>query len=326
MKTLRLINTLGLAAIAMLATTSCESGNQEFDYDGQTSVYYSKPAIVRTVELGEDREVDLTEDNQHYINIMAFCGGGYTNGNDVTVDYVIDPTLVEGKSMVYNDKERAMTVMPQEYYTVENANQFVISKGNLTGGPRIHLTDAFFADPKSLDVNYVIPVRLTKAVGVDKILDDQNYTVCAVKFVNPWHATYLRRGVDEITYADGTSTKAVRHTQYMEKGEVINITSSGLKQSKMVLAVKGTDGKAHNVTLLLNFDDDNNCTITTADQGAEASGTGKFVKACENMGGTKRNALYLNYNVKVDGVASLATTDTMVVRNRGIVGEYFTIK
>lgn len=135
MKTLRLINTLGLAAIAMLATTSCESGNQEFDYEGQTSVYYSKPAYVRTVELGEDQEVDLTEDNQHYINIMAFCGGGYTNGNDVTVDYVIDPTLVEGKSMVYNDKERAMTVMPQEYYTVENANQFVISKGNLKGGP-----------------------------------------------------------------------------------------------------------------------------------------------------------------------------------------------
>lgn len=326
MKTLRLINTLGLAAIAMLATTSCESGNQEFDYDGQTSVYYSKPAYVRTIELGEDQEVDLTEDNLHNFNIMAFCGGGYNNGNTVTVDYVIDPTLVEGKSMVYNNVEKPMVVMPQEYYTIENANQFVIEKGNLMGGPRVHLTDAFFADPKSLDANYVIPVRLTKAVGVDKILDDLNYTVCAVKFVNPWHATYLRRGVDQITYADGSSSQSVRHTQYMEKGELLNVTTSGLNQSKMVLGVKDKQGKEHNVTLLLNFGDDNTCSITTTDQGAEVSGSGKFVKACENMGGIKRNALYLAYNVKVEGVATVATKDTMVVRNRGIEGEYFTIK
>lgn len=326
MKTLRLINTLGLAAIAMLATTSCESGNQEFDYDGQTSVYYAKPAFVRTIELGEDQEVDLTEDNLHNFNIMAFCGGGYNNGNTVTVDYVIDPTLVEGKSMVYNNVEKPMVVMPQEYYTIENANQFVIEKGSLTGGPRVHLTDAFFADPKSLDANYVIPVRLTKAVGVDKILDDLNYTVCAVKFVNPWHATYLRRGADQITYADGSSSQSVRHTQYMEKGELLNVTTSGLKQSKMVLGVKDKQGKEHNVTLLLNFGDDNTCSITTTDQGAEVSGSGKFVKACENMGGIKRNALYLDYNVKVEGVATVVTKDTMVVRNRGIDGEYFTIK
>lgn len=326
MKTLRLINTLGLAAIAMLATTSCESGNQEFDYDGQTSVYYSKPAYVRTIELGEDQEVDLTEDNLHNFNIMAFCGGGYTNGNNVIVDYVIDPTLVEGKSMVYNGVEKPMVVMPQEYYTIENANQFVIEKGSLMGGPRVHLTDAFFADSKSLDANYVIPVRLTKAVGVDKILDDLNYTVCAVKFVNPWHATYLRRGVDQITYADGSSSQSVRHTQYMEKGELLNVTTSGLNQSKMVLGVKDKQGKEHNVTLLLNFGGDNTCSITTTDQGAEVSGSGKFVKACENMGGIKRNALYLAYNVKVEGVATVATKDTMVVRNRGIEGEYFTIK
>lgn len=310
----------------MLATTSCESGNQEFDYDGETSVYYSKPSYVRTVEMGEDPDLDLTEDNLHNINILAFCGGGYGNGNNVTVDYLVDPTLIEGKSMIYNDKERAMTLMPQEYYTIENANQFVIAKGNLKGGPKIHLTDAFFADAKSLDVNYVIPIKLTKATGVDKIIEGQDYTVCAVKFVNPWHAVYLRRGKDHVAYADGTTAENYRHTQYMEKGELMNVTTSGLKQSKMVVGVKDKAGVAHNVTLLLNFDDDNNCTVTTADPNAEVSGSGKFVKACENMGGIKRNALYLDYNVKVNGVATIATQDTMVVRNRGIVREYFTLK
>ncbi len=326
MKTLRLINTLGFAALAMLATTSCESGNQEFPYEGETSVYFSKPSYVRTVELGEDQEVDLTEDNLHNINILAFCGGGYTNGNNVTVDYVIDPSLVEGKVMVIGDKEKSMTVMPQEYYTIENANQFVIAKGNLSGGPRIHLTDAFFADPKSLEANYVIPVKLTSATGVDKILEDQNYTVCAVKFVNPWHATYLRRGKDQITYADGTSADNVRHTEYMEDGELLEVTTAGLKQAKTVIGVKDKSGVTHNVTVLLNFDDENNCTLTTSDSNVEVTGTGKFVKACENMGGIKRNALYLDYTVKANGVATIATKDTMVVRNRGIVGEFFTLK
>lgn len=326
MKTLRLLNMLGLAAFAMLATTSCESGNQEFDYEGETTVYYSKPAYVRTVELGEDQEVDLTEDNLHNINIMAFCGGGYGNGNQITVDYVIDPTLIEGKSMVINNEIKPMILMPQEYYTIENANQFVIAKGSLAGGPKIHLTDAFFADAKSLEANYVIPVKLTKATGVDKIIESQNYTLCAVKFVNPWHAVYLRRGKDQITYADNTTADNIRHTQYMEKGELLNVVTSGMKQDKMVVAVRDKAGVAHNVTLLLNFDDDNNCSITTNDEHAEVSGTGKFVKACENMGGTKRNALYLDYQIKVDGVATVATKDTMVVRNRGVVGEYFTVK
>ena len=219
-----------------------------------------------------------------------------------------------------------MILMPQEYYTIENANQFVIAKGSLTGGPKIHLTDAFFADAKSLEANYVIPVKLTKATGVDKIIESQNYTICAVKFVNPWHAVYLRRGKDQITYADNTTAEDIRHTQYMEKGELLNVVTSGMKQDKMVVAIRDKAGVAHNVTLLLNFDDDNNCSITTSDAHAEASGTGKFVKACENMGGKLRNALYLDYQVKVDGVATVATKDTMVVRNRGVVGEYFTVK
>lgn len=65
--------------------------------------------------------------------------------------------------MVINNETKPMILMPQEYYTIENANQFVIAKGSLAGGPKIHLTDAFFADAKSLEANYVIPVKLTKA-------------------------------------------------------------------------------------------------------------------------------------------------------------------
>ena len=327
MKTLRLINTLGFAAIAMLAFVSCKNGDQEFDYDGETAVYYSNQAYVRTIELGEDQEVDLTEDNAYSFSIYALQAGGYNNNNDVTVSYIIDPSMVEGKSMEFTDgSSKSITVMPSDYYTIENANQFVIKKGSRMGGPKIHLTDAFFADPKSMETTYVIPVKLTSATGVDKILSDKDSTVCAVKFVNPWHATYLRHGVDNLTFADGTTKQNVRHTQYVEKNDLQTITTSGLKQAKMIVAVADKSGVKHNVTLLLNFDDNNNCTVTTSTQGAEATGTGKFVKSCENMGGTNRNALYVDYNINVAGVGKMVTTDTLVVRNRGVVREYFTLK
>ena len=82
--------------MTLLMTASCESGNKEFGYDGETAVYFANAGYVRTVELGEDQEVDLTDDNNHIINIKAYCAGGYGNNNDVTVDYISDASLCDG--------------------------------------------------------------------------------------------------------------------------------------------------------------------------------------------------------------------------------------
>ena len=92
MKTLRLINTLGVGAMTLMLAASCESGDKKFGYDGETSVYFANAGYERVVELGEDQEADLTDDNNHIINIKAFCGGGYGNSSNITVDYISDPT------------------------------------------------------------------------------------------------------------------------------------------------------------------------------------------------------------------------------------------
>lgn len=299
---------MGVGAMALMLAASCESGNKEFGYDGETSVYFSNAGYERTVELGEDQEADLTDDNNHIINIKAFCGGGYGNGSNITVDYITDPSLCDG----YTIGGKSFDVMPTSYYEIENKNQFTIASGSLMGGVRVHLTDAFFADPKSYETGYVIPVQLVKATGVDKILEDKSMTFCRVKFVNPWHATYLRRGKDVI---NGQTT--YRHTQYMEKGEVINVTTKGLNTAQIALSLKDASGNEHTVNLLLTFNGDE-CSITSGTEGVTASGSGKFVKKCEDMGGILRNALYLNYSMQSDALGSIETTDTMVVRNRGI--------
>lgn len=67
--------------------------------------------------------------------------------------------------------------------------------------------------------------------------------------------------------------------------------------------------------MTFNGDD---CTISSGSDGVQVSGSGKFVKKDQLMGEFKRNTLYLNYNIKSDALGTVETTDTMVVRNRGI--------
>lgn len=307
---------MGVAAMALLMATSCESGDKDFGYDGETAVYFSNSGSDRILELGEDQEADLTDDNNHIVNIKAVAAGGYGNSNDVKVDYVIDPALCEG----YNINGAAIDVMPSNYYEVQNPNQFTIASGQLLGGVKVKLTDAFFEDAKSWESGYVIPVKLTKAEGVSKILSGKDMTFYRVKFVNPWTATYLRKGKDV-----SNGNESHRAYPYFEKAEVIKVVTKGLNKAQMTVDVKDASGKDHQVNVLMTFNGDD-CTISSGSEGVQVSGSGKFVKKDQLLGEFKRNTLYLNYNIKSDALGTVETTDTMVVRNRGIEFKTFVPK
>ena len=318
------IKIMGMALGVLALTTACHSGDNEFDDFDYTTVYFANQYPLRTVELGEDLEVDLTNDNQHIVSINAATGGSYSNNNDIYLDYTIDPTLCSGLS--FSDGT-AIQVMPTSYYNLVSESM-VIPSGKIQGGLKVQLTDAFFADAKSLSCNYVIPVKLNSVKGADSILSDKNFVLYAIKYVNPWQGIYLRRGVDKITTASGTTTN-VRHATYVENDELQTVTTGALNKALMVIAVKDAAGKDHNCTLILTFNDNGVCSVSTETDGFEVSGTGSFVikGEKESMGGIDRNALYLNYTVKSQTLATtVATTDTMVVRNRGIKPEYFTVK
>ena len=308
-------------AIAALAFTSCENGENEFPGYDKCNVYFANQYVMRTVELGEDLEVDLTNDNNHIVEVRAAMGGGYGNDHDITLEYTIDNSLIEGKQFADGS---AMEVLPANYYTIEN-NKMVIPAGSIQGGIKIKLTDAFFADENATKKHYVLPIKLTNVSGADSILESKNFILYGLKFVNPWHATYLRRGVDN--FSDGS--KVVRHTQYVEKYPLQTITTSGFMNAQMTINMKNSEGKDIPCTLDLKFDGENKCSISTATQGFSATGNGTFVIKGEknSMGGKDRNALYLNYSIKSDELnTTMTTTDTLVVRNRGIAPEYFTVK
>ena len=145
----------------------------------------------------------------------------------------------------------------------------------------------------------------------------QDYVLYCVKYMNPWQASYLRRGIDQIT-ENGSVTTVVRHAETIEKDEVYSLDTRSLTTSVFTVNTKSTDGTTLACDLLLTFNDAGECSITTETSGMTASGTGKYVVDGEKKawGNKDRDALYLDYTVDF-GIRKCATKDTLVMQTRG---------
>ncbi len=211
--------------------------------------------------------------------------------------------------------------MPTNYYSL-GSDKIIIPKGTLAGGVDVQLTDAFFADPKSIKNTYVIPLTMASVSDADSILFGKHFILYAVKYVNPWHGNYLRRGKDVVT---GTVNQTqVRHAQYVEKDEVNKLTTKSLSELEFPVVFKDKDNRNMNVTLALKFEADGKCSITSTTSGFTATGSGVFVKKGEknSWGNKDRDALYLKYEVNL-GSMKVSTTDTLVMRDRTVIMETF---
>ncbi|MBL3657231.1 DUF1735 domain-containing protein [Fulvivirga sp. 2943] len=334
-------NLIKIFLLVLLAgASSCDNDEWEFpDYDYQ-SIYFAYQYPVRTITLGEDI-FDTSLDNEHKCKIMATTGGVYDNNSEVTIDIEVDNSLCNNLLFVEDGDE--VIPMPAAYYELA-ADHIIIPKGQLTGGVEVQLTDAFFADPKALTNNYVIPIVMTNVLQADTILSGvsivekpertvatdwsvqpKDYILYAVKYVNPWHGFYLRRGKDIIARDNEETETVIRHKEYVEYDEVKKLTTTTLNQTRLPLTFKNNLGENVNIDLLLSFDEEGNCNVSTNSSTFSASGKGKFVKDGEkNSWGEKdRDALYLNYEIDFNDM-QVTSTDTLVLRDRGVTFETYT--
>ena len=328
--------------ILLMSLTSCENQEWEFDDHAYQSVYFAYQYPVRTITLGEDI-YDTTLDNEHKTKIMATLAGVYNNDKDVTIDFSVDNSLVSG--LLFESGDNPIVPMPDNYYNL-SSNKMVIPEGEIMGGVEVEFTDAFFEDPLATQRNYVIPIRMNNVVNADTILSGEalvdnpkrgysedwsiqpkDFIFYAVKYVNPWHGIYLRRGEDIITGNNGNTSldeTITRHEEYVEYDEVFNVNTQSLTKSGMRVVFKDENGININYDLILTFDDEGNCTVSTDSEDFTASGNGKFVKDGEkNSWGSKdRDALYLDYEINLEAM-HVVTKDTLVLRNRGVTAETF---
>jgi len=308
---------------AAVCLSSCKNGDWEFDDYEFQSVYFAYQGPVRTITLGED-VFDTSMDNEHKCDIMATLGGVYENKQNVTIGVQVDNSLATNKAF---NTGGDIVAMPSTYYQLLS-NQIVIPKGKITGGVQVQLSDAFFADPLSLKNTYVIPLRMTNVQNADSILAGKNYVLYAVKYINTWQGNYLRRGKDVMVGKNGNTAlnkTIVRHKQFVEEDEVSAVNTRSLTVAEFPVIFKDQNNQNITCKLLLNFDGNGNCTITNGDNTFTATGSGKFVKRGEknSWGAKDRDALYLSYDID-NTVMHVTSTDTLVVRDRGVKMETFT--
>lgn len=326
---------IGLA-VALATATGCmkNSDIDHPDFDHQ-AVYFAYQYPVRTVVLGEDLFIDNTLDNEHKVEIKATIGGTRENKNDVAINFNVDGSLLNNMSFSGNGGK--IQLMPSNYYSLAS-NQIIIPKGSILGGVQVQLTDAFFADPLSIKNTYVLPLKMQSVQKADTILASKNFVLYAIKFVNPWHGYYLRRGTDVMNNGV-TSRNITRHAQYVENDEVNMLSTASFTQIEFPVVFRD-QGDNFTCTLLLTFDNAGKCTITSSSKSPlfTARGTGSFVKKGEkkSWGNTDRDALYLDYQLSYADVTvgsgssarkisgSVSTKDTLVMRDRAVKHELFT--
>lgn len=321
---------------------SCENQEREFpDYD-YTAVYFAYQTPVRTLVLGEDI-YDNTLDNAHRCKIMATMGGVYENTTDRILDVAVDNSLFD--SLLFGDSSNVLK-MPADYYSLASDMQIVIPAGSISGGIEVQLTDAFFADPRSTRNTFVIPLRIESVTNADSILsgkqavtnpnlfipsdwsvEPKNYVLYCIKYVNPWHGSYLRRGVDEGkgNSDSGLDTVIYKHNQYVERDQVVKIKTISLSEASLSLTTRDR-GNSTDIPfeLRLVFDNAGKCLISASEDASyTVAGDGELVNDGDMWGNQKRDVLHLKYSVDF-GTSTHSFTDTLVIRDRGVAMEIFT--
>jgi hypothetical protein len=332
-----------LVSFILLSILTACNKDWEFDDYKYTTVYFPYQSPVRALVLGEDI-YDNTLDNQHRFLIMATMGGVYENKNDITLDVSVDNSLAQNLKFGSATGDDVIA-MPDNYYTFPKERKILIPSGKVMGGIEIQLTDAFFADPRAIKNTFVIPLKINSVTNADSILRGtstlpspdrrkaadwsivpKDYVLYAVKYVNPYHGAYLRRGVDEVKGSNGNTaldTTVVYHNAFVEKDEVVSLFTKSMSQDTISLNAKNKGNINAPFRLILTFDSNGKCTVS-APGGASytVSGNGQFVKKGDTWGNEKRDVLHLKYQVDF-GTTTHSLTDTLVMRDRGVKFETF---
>jgi hypothetical protein len=321
---------------------ACQNQPVEFpDYDLK-AVYFPYQRPLRTLSMGEDR-IDNSMDKEGKFDIGVSIGGMYQNRWDWTVDYVLDVSLTND---VYTNTNPPLKIvpLPSQYYTLNPTNKVTIPKGLYNGLIRVQLTDAFFNDPLAVTGLYVIPLRLT-ATSADSILQGKpaisnadprilshwesnrspkNWVMFGIKYVNPYHGTYLHRGrIIRVNKSTGNPVDTVVfRNKYVEQDLLIRMSTIGRRKVVSNGLGNRTGG---DFAMTLEFANDKGSpgaiTITSAEgSNFTVTGTGQYfdkASSTQQWTGMTWQSMYLNYTWQ-DATHTHHVLDTLVFRDRGI--------
>jgi len=331
---------------------SCENNDIKYDDFAYQTVYFPVQNPVRTIVLGDEIRSDNSIDLEKAFTIAANVGGLYENKGTRNLSIRLAPELVPTNPLqllITNTiPADTLVVLPASYYKASSLSQIVIPSGKFDGRIRIDLTDAFFNDPKSVTLKYVLPLLMEKSLENDSILQGKklvpnplrtkvgdwepgkrpkDYVLYGVNYTNKYHGNHFHYGLDSIFKGTVFSKKNVYSTKPdIEKNVVSLVTTTSLTEAT-VNRLGGTNvGGTFQMKLKVN--PNNSISISQVKGGVVVSGTGKFIEAKDGIawGGQKHKAMYLNYRF-TDATGDIhRCKDTLVYRSSGVVYREFVLK
>ena len=326
-----------LISIGSLAF-SCSNNDIEFeDYDN-TAVYFPYQTPLRTLILGDEVIGDNTIDLEHAFSVGAAIGGMFENLSDRDVIIELAPELIENVVAANGD---TLEILPSEYYNA-TFDKITIPKGMFFGKLRVNLNDSFFDDPKTIGLHYVIPLRITDAdadsilsgLAINSIPDPdprvsghwdippQNYTLFGIKYINPFHGTYLLRGV-----RTSNSDTMVYSERFLTDNRMVELSTKSLDES--VISIIGGNKTGGQYSALLTFNEDNKTiTVSQTDESSVViNGNGKYFtrndEDSEDYTNQKHRTIYLDYSFEDEGI-TYQVYDSLVFIDTGVIFEEFT--
>jgi len=305
-----------ILAILLLAATfsSCyEDYIKDFDYN---SIYIPLQSDVRTFVVGEGMKFDIGVE----------LGGVRENDRDRIVSYQIDNSLItpaalekiKGGAAYMSAASATVTTLlplPADYYTLGNAGQFVIKKGDHNGKVTVRPDSIkFLSDVAAIVPTYALGIRVNSA-DADSLLYNKKTAVIAVKFENMLFGSYWHGGVT--TIKDAADAAVVNTVNYYTQIPVSDVKTWSLKTvAPNALVTNGYSDVSSSVVgefvLTLNG---GNVTVSS-------SATGKY--AIQPDGASTYNQakllqnrkIFLNYKYKDAAGNWCHAQDTLTFRNR----------
>ena len=176
------INILYYVLCVLLMSSCYEDYAKDYDY---STTYFASQRPLRTV----------IADRNMQIRVGVAIGGKRDVDMNDWVEFEIDPALLAGTGL---------EILPKEYYTLSDNNTFRVAKNTLAvADVAITFTNAFYEDAACAKTHYALPFKVTSS-SLDKVLEGQEYSIVAVKYISTYHGTYYIKGkVSELDASGG---------------------------------------------------------------------------------------------------------------------------
>lgn len=286
-------------------------------------VYFNTQYPIRTIILGDEHSSDLSLDHAHQCQIIAtFEGGSFLYGYG-TVTVAVDNSLCN--NLYFEDKVTPVKAMPSNYY--ELSTNTLVFDNTFLAGTTVQLTDAFFEDPDAVKNTYVIPLVMTSQTGFEKILtgtlkegqsgsrtnasvwkvQPKDFVLYCIKYENKYSGRWR-------TYHT-TSTEGLESSR-----EEVTIVSKSLNSCIYTVSYK-EGNQLYTADLLLEFDNEEFCSISSLTNGVFAKGNGLWSDNSEKVLNKDLDGMELNYIVTFGNGKTFSVHEKLVrFSSGGVMG------